>query len=256
MVNTGLFYSIIFFSFAGIGLIVFISLFFISAPYGRHRRSGWGPQIGNKTGWFVMEGIAPLGFALCYLFGSWKNGIVPGIFLLIWMFHYLYRAFIFPALLRGDRTIPLSILLFAVIFNGINSYLQGRYLYSFAGPAGVYTLSWLKDPRFIIGAGMFAAGFIIHVRSDQILRNLRGRGETGYKVPKGWLFRWISCPNYFGEMIEWCGWALLTWSIPGLLFALWTIFNLFPRALSHHRWYRDRFGSYPENRKAVIPKII
>ena len=51
-----------------------------------------------------------------------------------------------------------------------------------------------------------------------ILRNLRAPGETGYKIPVGGLFRWVSSPNYFGELLEWTGWAIATWSIPGVAF--------------------------------------
>ena len=43
----------IFFSVVGIG--VFILLFFVSAPYGQHIRKGWGPNLNNKLGWFIME---------------------------------------------------------------------------------------------------------------------------------------------------------------------------------------------------------
>ena len=37
---------------------------------------------------------------------------------------------------------------------------------------------------------------------------------------------------------------------------VWVIANLFPRALSHHKWYKEKFSDYPKNRKAIIPGII
>ena len=48
-------YQTIALSWLVIGLLVFIVLLNISAPYGRHNRSGWGPQIDNKLGWILME---------------------------------------------------------------------------------------------------------------------------------------------------------------------------------------------------------
>jgi protein-S-isoprenylcysteine O-methyltransferase Ste14 len=66
----------------------------------------------------------------------------------------------------------------------------------------------------------------------------------------------VSCPNYLGEMLEWFGWALATWSIAGLAFALYTVANLLPRALQHHRWYRAKFADYPADRKALVPYVI
>ena len=74
--------------------------------------------------------------------------------------------------------------------------------------------SWLADPRFIIGALLFVIGFWTHYRSDEILRSLR-ETDRGYQIPRGGLYRFISCPNYFGEIVEWTGFAIATWSLPG-----------------------------------------
>jgi len=66
----------------------------------------------------------------------------------------------------------------------------------------------------------------------------------------------VSCPNLFGEIVEWSGFAMMCWNLPALSFAIWTAANLIPRAISHHRWYRQRFADYPAARKAVIPFIL
>ena len=46
-----------------VAVIVFVALFFVAAPYGRHTRKGWGYSVGNKLGWVLMEAPAPLVFA-------------------------------------------------------------------------------------------------------------------------------------------------------------------------------------------------
>jgi len=84
---------------------------------------------------------------------------------------------------------------------------------------------------------------------------LRRPQESGYKIPYGGLFRWVSCPNYLGEIVIWTGWAVTTWSLPGLAFALWTATNLIPRARANHRWYRNYFPDYPASRKALLPGL-
>ena len=96
---------------------------------------------------------------------------------------------------------------------------------------------------------------MMNLNSDAILRNLRKPGETGYKIPRGGFFRFVSAPNYLGELIEWSGWALATWSLPGLAFLLWTAANLVPRAISNHKWYVSTFPDYPRERKAILPFI-
>ena len=102
---------------------------------------------------------------------------------------------------------------------------------------------------------MFVSGFIINRWADRKLRGLRKAGETAYQIPFGGLYQYISCPNYLGEIVEWCGWALATWSLAGLTFAIWTIANLAPRARSNHRWYREHFSAYPPERRALVPGV-
>ena len=70
------------------------------------------------------------------------------------------------------------------------------------------------------------------------------------------MYNYISCPNYFGEIIEWLGFAIMVWSAPAFIFVLWTVFNLLPRALAHHKWYQNKFPDYPTNRKAIIPFLL
>ena len=55
-----------------------------------------------------------------------------------------------------------------------------------------------------------------------MLRELRKPGETGYKIPVGGLYRLLSCPNYFGELLEWIGFAIAAWSLPAFMFAVYT----------------------------------
>jgi len=56
-----------------------------------------------------------------------------------------------------------------------------------------------------------------------------------YFLVLGFLFNFVSCANYFGEVVEWIGYALATYNIAGLSFAVFTFANLVPRALKHHQ---------------------
>jgi 3-oxo-5-alpha-steroid 4-dehydrogenase 1 len=232
---------------------VFVALFFVSAPYGRHLRRGWGPLIPNLFGWILMESPAAVIFAVFFAVGTVPKNLPIVLFFTLWELHYLHRAFIYPLTIRdGQKKMPVAVALMGFGFNLGNAYANGRYLFSLSGG---YPDDWLLDPRFLVGVVLFLAGFIINRWADLALRLLRKPGETGYRIPYGGLFRWVSCPNYLGEIIEWSGWALATWSLPGLAFAVWTFANLAPRARSHHSWYRASFSDYPQERKALIPWI-
>lgn len=246
-------FNVLLFALFFFATVTAIVLIFVTAPYGRHTREGWGPTLDNRLGWIVMEAPAPLVFALCFLAGEYRASLTAWVFLLMWEVHYVYRAFIYPLGLGGSgKRMPVVVAAIGFLFNALNSYLNGRYLYSFSGG---YTNDWPTDPRFIAGLLLFATGYAINRQSDRTLRRLRENGEPGYAIPYGGFYRWVSSPNYFGEIIQWFGWALATWSLVGLMFAVWTAANLAPRALSHHRWYREYFVDYPPERKALLPRL-
>jgi 3-oxo-5-alpha-steroid 4-dehydrogenase 1 len=238
-------------------LIIFVSapvacaiLYFVVAPYGRHFRGGWGPSVPNWLGWMLMESPALLVIGAVVL-GSGKP-VSPECYLLLglWEIHYLYRTCMFPFLIKDNgKRFPLLLIAFAFIFNSLNGYANGLFLAS-ASPLSTGSLAFV---RFSLGVALFVFGFLTHVLADRNLRHLRGPGETGYKVPRGGLFNYVSNPNYFGELVEWCGFALAAWSLPGLAFAVFTAANLVPRAHANRAWYVANFPDYPRERKRIIP---
>jgi protein-S-isoprenylcysteine O-methyltransferase Ste14 len=171
------------------------------------------------------------------------------------MAHYLNRSIIFPLRFPDKlKRMPLVICISAIFFNVMNGFFNGYYLGTFKPD---YEPAWFYDWRFIAGISLFIAGFFINFTSDNILFNLRKGSEKGkYKIPAGGLYRWVSCPNYLGEIIEWCGWAMFTWSLPGASFALWTAANLIPRAVANHKWYKSFFPDYPKERRSLIPFVF
>jgi hypothetical protein len=236
-----------------VGVITFLYLLRTTAPYGRHTSTSWGPLIDNRLGWFIMEFFVLVVLSFFILTGTKPLTLVTGIFAGFFALHYINRSIIFPLRLKTNgKKMPLVITLSAMFFNLINGFLIGYFLANFAD----YDSSWLSDPRFIGGTLLFFGGMYINWSADARLIRLRKPGETGYKIPHGWLFERISCPNLFGEILEWAGFAILTWSLPGLTFFIWTVANLLPRALSHHRWYHEKFPDYPAERKAVLPYMI
>ena len=239
------------FAMAGLTLA---SLLRFSAPYGRHYAgTGWGPNMPNRTGWIVMELPTTAVFLCVYAVGQSAWHAVPLVFLGIWHCHYLNRSVIFPLRTRTTaKRIPVLVVCAGFVFNAINAYVNARFI----SDIGQFGLAWLFDPRFLAGVAAFTAGLVLNVHSDNILLSLRKAGETGYAIPHGAAFRYVSCPNYLGELLEWAGWALATWSLAGLAFFAYTAANLVPRARSNHAWYKARFADYPACRKALVPGVF
>lgn len=232
--------------------VIFVSLLFVSAPYGKFSRKGWGPRMNSLFAWMLME--APAVFTIALFAWIYRRTLGWGwIYLIIWESHYLYRTFLFPTGMRhGRKTFPVSMVLSAVFFNVLNGFINGYWLFRLhptVDPA------WFTDFRFVVGVVLFFLGFAVHFDSDRRIQEQKP-GPGCYVIPQGGMFRWISCPNYFGEIIQWTGWALLTWSPAGLAFAVFTFANIFPRGLSGHRWYKKTFPDYPDKRRAIIPGLV
>lgn len=235
-----------------VGIVTAVALRFVTAPYGRHARGGWGPLLPARVGWLLMEAPASLVVLGIFLFGAHRAEAVPIALLAMWQLHYVHRAFVFPFRMRATgKTMPASVPAMAIAFNLWNAYINARWI----SHVGVYTSEWLTDPRFVIGALLFVTGWAINLWADTVLMNLRKPGETGYRVPRGGLFELVACPNYLGEILEWTGWAIATWSLPGLAFAVYTAANIGPRAGSHLAWYREKLPDFPKGRKALIPYV-
>lgn len=247
------FYTIVY-AWLALGILVFPLLLKIPAPYGRHARSGWGIAVPNHLGWLIMELPALVVFVYFFLAGTIVQTAATWFFLGLWVLHYGNRSLVFPFRLRTQqKKMPAIIMSMAIVFNIVNGFICGHYLGSFAPR---YASTWFADPRFIIGVILFFSGVGLNWYSDHILIGLRSAGQAHYSMPFGGMFRYVSCPNFLGEVIEWGGFALMTWSVPTLAFFVWTLANLIPRALDHHDWYKKQFRDYPSDRKALIPFLV
>lgn len=234
-----------------VAVVIFIILLFITAPYGRHFRNNFGPAVNAKLGWILMESPAPLVFTVVFFSAVDSAAGVTVLFLLMWQVHYLDRAYLYPLTIRlSSKPLPIAVITAGVIFNTLNAYLNAYYI---TVNISKYSLSWLTDIRFISGVGLFIFGFIINRQSDYILYRIRQHTDLEYDIPKNGLYRWISCPNYLGEILIWLGWTVATWSPVAVAFTLWSIANLVPRARSHHRWYKETFDNYPDKRHILLP---
>jgi hypothetical protein len=237
-----------------IALLIFLLLLFVTAPYGRHSKRNWGKTIPDRIGWFVMEVPALIIFLYFIITGTAEKTLAVWIVASLYVIHYLNRAVIYPWRIRvRGKEMPLVVALMAVLFNFVNAGFLGYYTGTLHTH---YNGEWLTDPRFIAGVLVFFTGMVINITSDEKLIHLRKDRSNGYRIPRGGMFEKVSCPNFLGEIVEWGGYAILCWSLPAFSFFVWTFCNLVPRALSHHRWYKNYFPDYPGERKAVFPYIL
>ncbi|KAB0349993.1 hypothetical protein FD754_014850 [Muntiacus muntjak] len=191
-----------------LGVVCFVLLKLRGSPYGRYASPGSGFGLPARAAWAVQE-LPSLALPLLACAGAgapaerlnrWPNCILLAMFLV----HYAQR---------------IAIILF------IHTWACELCGLVTVTPSNVVSC---------LGSALWLTGMLVNIHSDHVLRNLRKPGETGYKIPRGGLFEYISAANYFGEVVEWCGYALASWSIQGWAFAVFTFCVLFTRAQQHH----------------------
>lgn len=237
---------------AATAVVVFIALQFIEAGYGVAYTPRWGATLNNRLGWVLME--APVFVVMCVLWlaSPRRFEAAPLVMFCIFQLHYFQRSFIFPLLIKSKGKMPISVMLMGITFNTLNALMQGGWIFYVSAP-GRYPASWLGSWQFIAGTAIFAWGMYTNIKSDSIIRGLRKPGDHRHYLPKGGMFSYVTSANYLGELMEWTGFAILTWSWAGGVFALWTFANLAPRARKINARYQAEFGPLPQ--KSILPYI-
>ncbi|MCM1369576.1 MAG: DUF1295 domain-containing protein [Candidatus Amulumruptor caecigallinarius] len=238
-----------------LSVVVFFALQRITAGYGMMYNKKWGPSVSNRIGWIMMETPAFVGMLLMWLLSEHRGNPALIVMASLFELHYFQRSFIFPLAMRGKSRMPLAIIASGALFNIINVYMIGGWLFHVG--SAYYSSSWLMSPLFILGTVIFFAGMGINLHSDNIIRHLRMPGDTRHYIPRGGMYNYVTSANYFGETLEWLGYAVLSWNIGSLAFLMWTFANLAPRAKKLHSRYVSEFGNEYKslNRKYIIPFI-
>ncbi|GAX12692.1 3-oxo-5-alpha-steroid 4-dehydrogenase 1 [Fistulifera solaris] len=206
------------------------------------------PSISAPVAWCFFE-IPNLYWSAYY----WKavSSQQQHILLSFFVLHYVQRSILYPLMLaKSTKRIPLPVVLAAFAFTNCNGYAQGYALsHTYIASGGNY-----RPFLFYLGLCLFFIGIFINLQSDAILRKLRHSGD-GYQIPYGGMFRYVSTPHYFGEIVEWMGFCIAChMNAASVAFVIYTASNLVPRSRAHHHWYQTTFGDkYPRERKAIVP---
>lgn len=236
---------------------------FANSPYGRFASEQWGGiNLNPKLGWWLMEIPASVVFLWFFIANADHWNVAALALGAVWVLHYGNRGWFFPLSIRvaKDRRSTFSVVVMALgmFVTAIHGYLNATWFTRFGGHLDA---AWLTDPRFILGLLVYLGGFVLIVHSEYVVRHLRdpnkpASGEPDYKIPYGGGYRFVSSPQYLGELTAWAGFSIMTWGLPGVMILLISAGNLVPRAFATQRWYQEKFPDYPKDRKALIPYVL
>lgn len=203
-----------------------------------------GPQIGYSTVFF-LEYFGPL--VVYPIFYYFPQYFYPGLSapservtaqklaLYYWSFHYAKRiAETFTIHRFGHATMPI-----------FNLFKNCSYYWGFAAYVAyfvnhpLYTAPHLMQTYVCLGLATLCQ--LSNLWCHVILANLRSPGEKGYKIPRGFLFNYITAANYTAEIYGWLLFGVATQTLAVFVFAAAGTFQMAQWALQKHNRLRKLF---------------
>jgi very-long-chain enoyl-CoA reductase len=199
--------------------------------------------------------IAYLGPIVVFVYLSFKFGLtnfdaVHAVILFISNFHYIRRVLETQIDVRATDTID--------VLKAFSLSFYYWFLYGYL--VGVNIFSPDFNSSFGLDKIVYAILFLIsefnNYMCHNILRDLKvvNKGKRG--IPTGNMFKYVSCANYFWEILSWVFFWLIANTMTSALFILWSIISMTYLAVSKHNNYVSNFDNYPKNRTAIIPFIL
>lgn len=225
-------------------------LHFKPAPYGKFTvptGTFCSMKINSKLAWIIQE--CPAFFASFHILISKWNSLssITIVGLSLFTIHYFQRSFVFPALIKSNRLTPIETCISAFGFCCFNGWLQVRN-------AIEYDVIVRDNNASLVGLVVFFIGMFINIVSDAHLRELASqRIKNQYMIPTKGLFRYVSAANYFGEIVEWFGFALFLQTPAAAWFSLFSTLFLGQRGFQTHQFYLKKIDNYPKDRSSVFP---
>ena len=113
----------------------------------------------------------------------------------------------------------------------------------------------------LFGLILFLIGNYIQCQTHLTLSKLRqtSKEKEIYPIPHGFfLFEYISCPNYFGEILIYISLFCLSHKTSSFLsLIIWIFVNQILSGLFTHRWYCQKYQQiYPSTRRAILPFLF
>ncbi|GFE52841.1 hypothetical protein BaOVIS_002450 [Babesia ovis] len=169
------------------------------------------------------------------------------------MFHFLKREFESVFIHRFSKsTMPIANLFINCFHYWILCALGiGYFVFH---PRYNEIILFSKHEKTVLIALFFYCQFMT-LMTHITLRNLRPKGTKVRGIPHNWGFQYVSCANYFWELMIWVVVALYSNTVSAYIFTVAVGFILFEWAKKKHYKYIKEFPNYDRRRKIIIPFI-
>lgn len=231
-----------------------------------------GPQIAWRTV-FLIEYLGPLLIHPMFYYGqklfygrTFEHTASQKLVLAMVVLHFLKREYETAFVHRFSlATMPLFNLFknssHYWILSGFNFY----WVYApadWAAHSGVSKVLFGHDVVALSQNALYGiAAFWLYAEVSNLithlnLASLRKPGSTERRIPYGYGFNLVSCPNYFFESLSWLAVFTVAQNWSALLFLIVGTAQMWVWAVKKHRRYKREFPDYPKNRTVYIPYLL
>ncbi|CCG82044.1 Synaptic glycoprotein SC2 [Taphrina deformans PYCC 5710] len=210
-----------------------------------------GPQISWRTV-FIIEYLGPLIIhPLIFFMFRGPRSTAQWITLTMVTIHFLKREYETIFVHRfSSETMPF----FNLFKNCAHYWLIGGAFLAGVTYSDWYSTETYSYPRY--ASFLFLFSELCNFKTHAILRDLRPAGTRERKIPRGFGFDLVSCPNYLFEILAWVAMSSVTNSWASWLFAVVGAVQMWFWSVKKHRRYKKEFPNYPKDRKILIPFVI
>lgn len=220
-----------------------------------------GPQVGYSTVFF-WEYFGPIWVYAAFYFlqvpiygKQFPHSETQDLALLYFVGHYVKRIVeTFTVHRFSHATMPI-----------FNLYKNCSYYWAFAGLIAYFLNHPLyqSPPQRRVHAALACAVVcqVSNLWCHIIQRNLRKPGEKGYKIPKGFLFNFVTCANYTAEIYGWLCFNVATQTLWGYIFMAAGAYQMILWAIAKHKRLKSIFNGkdgmekYPR-RFIILPPFL
>jgi len=203
----------------------------------------------SKTNLILPELLSIAAFTFIFLTGNSAKTSVTWLFFFFWISHFGIKIIFNTLNGHHYKTRSVNTKMFSVIVT-VNALINGYYL-GWLWPA--YAVSWINHPAFLGGSILIILGFVIQISANI---GIATNEEIDKHVLNSGLHKIVFCPAYFGEILQWGGFAIITWSAPAAAAFCWMLPMLYMQATVQKHRYLHKFPELPMARKALVPYIL
>ncbi|KAG4101152.1 hypothetical protein H8356DRAFT_1035082 [Neocallimastix lanati (nom. inval.)] len=239
-------------------VIIFLESTGNNIPYSKfelknERGFAFSRSYSTRKGLFLIYISTIFSITIIYICDTRKKTPYHIIVYIFYLINYLKRCFEVLFIHKFSKKSSFFALLYIGISNTLVNTILCRYILLSNKNMDDSNFFYLILPFPLILFGWFGT-FYHHILLAKLRRS--SRNAKRYKIPRGGLFDYVSCPHYFMEFLTWAGFSVIVHRLSFYGHVIFIFCTFVGRSYQTKKWYNNNIVGYPRKRKCLIPLIF